>query len=257
MRVTVIVVEFTTVKVPVATLTPVPSPTNPVAPVKFAPVMVIGTARVPVAGCVAVFGLIDVIVAPCTVNGTVLLVPPAVVILTVLALSVAVVEMVKVAVAVVAFTTVKPLTVIPVPEWFKAVAPVRLVPVSVTATTVPRTPVAGVIEVNVGAPGTMTVKATALLTPPGAVTVTFRAVPAAVVEMTKFAVTWVGLTTVMVFTVTPPPGTVMAVVPVNPLPVRVIGTVVPRTPDVGAMDVSTGPSTVYVTVPVVPPGVIT
>jgi TRAP-type mannitol/chloroaromatic compound transport system permease small subunit len=64
LRVTVIVVEFTTVKVPAAALTPVPGPVNAVAPVKFAPVMVTGTASVPDAGCVAELGLIDVSVAP-------------------------------------------------------------------------------------------------------------------------------------------------------------------------------------------------
>lgn len=64
LRVTVMVVEFTTVKDPAAALTPVPNPVNAVAPVKFAPVMVTGTARVPEAGCVAALGLIEVSVAP-------------------------------------------------------------------------------------------------------------------------------------------------------------------------------------------------
>ena len=53
LRVALIVVEFTTVKVPVARVTPPPSPVSVVAPVKLAPVMVTGTASVPVAGCVA------------------------------------------------------------------------------------------------------------------------------------------------------------------------------------------------------------
>jgi TRAP-type mannitol/chloroaromatic compound transport system permease small subunit len=64
LRVTVIVVEFTTVKVPDAAVTPPLSPVNAVAPVKFAPVMVTGTASVPDAGCVAELGLIEVSVAP-------------------------------------------------------------------------------------------------------------------------------------------------------------------------------------------------
>jgi len=82
LSVALIVVEFTTVKVPGASVRPAPSPVNPVAPVKFAPLIVTGTARVPVDGCVAEFGVIEVIVAPCTVNGTVLLVPPGVVTVT-------------------------------------------------------------------------------------------------------------------------------------------------------------------------------
>jgi hypothetical protein len=224
LRVTVIVVEFTTVKLPVATLTPPPSPVNPVAPVKFAPVMVTGTASVPLAGCVAEFGLIAVSVAPSTVNGTLLLVPPPVVMVTFLAVSAAVAEMVKVAVAVVGLRTEKPLTVTPAPETVTVVAPVKFVPVKVTGTAVPRTPVGGAIEVNVGAGGTTTVKVTALLGPPGAVTVTFLAVPAAPAVMVKVALTWLSLTTVRPLTVTPPPGTVIAVVPVRPLPKRLTGT---------------------------------
>ena len=243
-RVTVIVVEFTTVKVPAAAVTPPLSPVSPVAPVKFAPVIVTGTARVPVAGCVAEFGLIEVMVAPSTVNGTVLLVPPAVVMLTVLAVSAAVAEMVKFAVAVVGLSTVRPLTVTPPPLTVTALAPVRFVPVKVTGTTVPRTPVGGAIEVNVGGAGMTTVKVTALLVPPGAVTVTFRAVPAAVAVIAKVALTWVSPTTVRPLTVTPPPGTVIAVVPVRPLPKRLTATEVPRTAEAGEIDVRTGPVTV-------------
>ena len=190
LRVAVMVVEFTTVKVPLARVTPPPSPVNPVAPVKFAPVMVTGTASVPVAGCVAEFGLIEVSVAPSTVNGTVLLVPPAVVMLTVLAVSAAVAEMVKVASAVVGVRTVKPLNVTPPPEIVTPVAPVRFVPVKVTSTTVPRTPVGGAIEVNVGAGGTTTVKVTALLVLPSyVVTFTFLAVALAKGMIARVAVT--------------------------------------------------------------------
>ena len=85
-----------------------------------------------------------------TVNATVLLVPPGVVTLTVLAESVAVAEMVKVVVIVVELTVKGP-TVMPVPDTFTAVAPVRLVPDRVTLTTVLRWPVLGVIEASVGA----------------------------------------------------------------------------------------------------------
>src|SRR2546430_4576501 len=84
-----------------------------------------------------------------TVNVTALLVPAGVVTLTVLAESVAVFEIVKVVVAVVGVTTRAP-TVTPVPDTFTAVAPVRLVPVKVTGTAMPRPPVLGAIEVRVG-----------------------------------------------------------------------------------------------------------
>ena len=58
--------------------------------------------------------------------------------------------MVKVAVTVVALTGTTLLTVTPAPEMLTAKAPVRLVPVSVTGTDVPLSPVLGTIEVNVG-----------------------------------------------------------------------------------------------------------
>jgi hypothetical protein len=54
----------------------------------------------------------------------------------------------------------------------------------------------------------------------------------------------VELTTVRPLTVTPAPDTVIAVVPVRPLPKRLTGTEVPREADVGEIDVSTGPVTV-------------
>ena len=249
MRVAVIVVEFTTVKVPVARVTPPPSPVNPVAPVKLAPVMVTGTASVPVAGCVAEFGAIEVSVAPCTVNGTVLLAAaaPATLTVTFLAVSAATVVMVNVAVAVVELVTVTPLTVTPPPGTATVVSPgMKLVPVSVTGNVVPRTPVAGLIVANVGVEGIVTVKATELLMPPGAVTVTFLAVPAAPAAMVKVVVICVSLFTVMGPTVMPPPDTVTAVAPVNPLPKMETGMAAPcpRRADVGSIDVRTGPSTV-------------
>lgn len=73
-----------------------------------------------------------------TVKFTVLLVPPGVVTLTVLVETVAVAEIVKVAVTVVELTTVMLLTPMPVPDTVTADVPVRLVPLSVTGTTVPR-----------------------------------------------------------------------------------------------------------------------
>jgi hypothetical protein len=171
------------------TVTPVPDTLIAVAPVRLVPVRVTGTARVPVAGCVAELGLIEASVGPCTVNVTLLLVPPGAVTLTVLADSVAVAEIVKVAVTVVGLTTVRPLTVTPVPETLIAVVPVRLVPVRVTGTVVPRKPVVGAIEVSAGP---ITVNVTVLLVPPGVVTLTFLAPPPvrfAVAEIVKVAVT--------------------------------------------------------------------
>jgi len=109
-------------------------PTDVVA-VRLVPVRVTGTA-VPT---IAVTGVIEVNVGDTTVNAPIrmLLVPVGVVTLTLLAPGVAVLANVKVAVTVVEFTTVILLTAIPVPLVFTAVAPVRLVPVSVTETAVP------------------------------------------------------------------------------------------------------------------------
>jgi hypothetical protein len=73
-----------------------------------------------------------------TVKFTVLLVPPGVVTLMALVETVTVPEIVKVAVTVVELTTVTLLTLTPVPDTVTADVPVRLVPLSVTATTVPR-----------------------------------------------------------------------------------------------------------------------
>lgn len=70
-------------------------------------------------------------------NVTVFVVPIGVVTLMVLAEAFADEAMVKVAVTVVEFTGVRLLTVTPVPETVIALATVRFVPVSVTATLVP------------------------------------------------------------------------------------------------------------------------
>jgi len=94
---------------------------------------------------------VKVTVPTFTVNVTVLLVPAGVVTLTVLAERVAVFEIVKVVVTVVELTVKAP-TVIPVPDTFTDVAPVRFVPVKVTGTMVPRAPDVGAIEVSVGGP---------------------------------------------------------------------------------------------------------
>jgi hypothetical protein len=245
-RLAVTVVELTTVRLPATRETPPPRPVTAVAPVRLVPVKVTGTVvpRTPVSG------LIEVSVAPTTVKGTELLAAAAPATLTVTLWAVvveAVAEMVKVAVSVVGLATDTPLMVIPPPETATVVSPaIKLVPVSVTETTEPRAPEGGAIEVNVGVGGITTVKATELLTPPGAVTVTALVVPAAPALIVKVVVIWLSLTTVIGPTVTPPPGTVTAVAPVNPLPLMATGMAAPcpRRADVGAIEVSTGPSTV-------------
>jgi len=261
-----VIVQFAlTVVVPVTTkpeqVTPVPDTLTAVAPVRFAPVRVTATVlpRTPDDGTT------NWSVGPTTVktsDAVIGEVPDPVVMRTFLAPSAAVVPpaMVKVAVAVSGLKTERPLTVTPVPLTVTPVAPVKFVPVIVTGTTVPRTPDFGATEVTVGAGSAMMVNATALLVPPGAVTVTFLTEPAVPAEMVNVALTWVSFTTVSPLTVTPPPpppDTLIAVVPVSPLPKRLIGTVVPRVAWVGEIAVSTGPVTVKVTLPVVPPGVVT
>ena len=171
----------------------------------------------------------------------------------------------KFAVIVVVFTTVKLLTVTPVPPMVTAVAPVRLLPVNVTATTlgeptVPGAPALGAIEVTVGV--LPTVKVTVLLVPPGVVTVTFLAVSAAPLEIVKVAVIVVEFTTVTPLTVTPPPATATAVLArplVKLVPVSVTATVLLRAPTLGAIEVSVGAAafTVKVVLLLVPTGVVT
>ncbi len=86
---------------------------------------------------------------------------------------------------------------------------------------------------------------------------TFLAEPVAVEVIVKVALTWVSFCTAIPLTVTPPPDTAIAVVPVSPLPKRLTATVVPRTAWFGEIEASTGPSTVYVAGPLVPPAVVT
>jgi len=115
-----------------------------------------------------------------TVNVTGLLVPPGLLTRTDLAVAAAVVDMAKVAVTVVELTTVTPLMVMPPPVTSITVpAGVKLVPVRVTDTLVPRAPDVGAIDASVGAGGLTTVNVTLLLVPPALVTVTVLAVRAA------------------------------------------------------------------------------
>ena len=149
-----------------------------------------------------------------TVKVTGVLVPEGVVTVTFLAVSAAVAEIVNVALICVSLTTVMPLTVMPAPVTLTALAPVRLMPDRVTVSVVPLAPVLEVMENNLLG-GTVTVKPTALLFPPGAVIVRFLAPAAAPAEMFSVAVTWVSPATVKLLTVMPLPA-LIAVVPVNP-----------------------------------------
>lgn len=195
--------------------------------------------------------------APSTVNASVLVVPIGVVTVTVLPPDPAPTAIAQFALTVVAVEVI-PVQATLVPEKVTKVAPVRLVPVRVTGTVVPRTPVVGAIEVSVGSSGAVTVNATVLaVAPAGVVTLMFRTPVAAPVGITRLAVTVVSLTTWKV-----PACTVMVpsppnpVEPVRPPPVTVTGTVVPLTPEFGAIEVTNGFRTVNVTVPLVPPAVV-
>jgi len=106
---------------------------------------------------------------------------------------------------------------------------------------VPWVPVIGEIEVNVGP---WTANITALVVPNGVLTVTFLVgVSEAVTGMVKVAVTVVGFTATKLLTVMAPPApappeTFTAVAPPRFVPVRVTGTLVPRKPVAGAIEVT-------------------
>jgi hypothetical protein len=139
------------------------------------------------------------------------------------------------------------------PDMVTPLAFCKPLPLTVTATVVPRTPDVGLIAVRKGP----TVNVTVLLVEPAPETVTFLRPTAAVDEIVKVAVTVVSLTTVTALAVTPLPDTVTVVTPVRLVPVRVTGKLVPRTPELGLMDVSVRASTVNVTPLLVPVAVVT
>src|SRR5215469_10462747 len=193
----------------------------------FAPVALFLSVTVPVfvvplAGVVvkAGAGPVKAGVPPVTVNGSVLLVPPGVVRPRFLTPSGAALEIFRVAVTVVGETTVRFVTGINAPIPVTAKVPVRLVPVKVTVTLVPRAPEVGLIEVSVGGGGAVTVNVTGLVIPPGVDTLTLRAPVGARLAIVKVAVTVVSFTTVRLPTVTPAPETVIRKAPVRLVPVR-------------------------------------
>jgi hypothetical protein len=87
----------------------------------------------------------------------------------------------------VALTTATLLTATPLLPTAIAAPATKFVPVSVTGTLVPWTPLAGLTEASVGAGG-FTVNTTALLVPPLVVTVTFAAPVAALAALVNVAV---------------------------------------------------------------------
>ena len=194
-----------------------------------------GLARVTVAGFIEL--MVGAAPGAATVKVTVLLVPPAVVALILCGPVAALAAITNVAVIWVAVTAGAPLVVIPVGRF--SVAPVRLVPVSVTATLVPAVPEVGAMEASVGAAGAaaFTVNVTALLVPPVVVTVTFLAPTAALAAIAKLALTCVA---VVLVTVTVTPAMALTVAPDRFVPVRTTGTVTPALPATGAMLVSVG-----------------
>jgi hypothetical protein len=131
-------VTVVAVGVPViAQVTPLADTFTAVAPVRLVPVRVTPTFLLPMVGCTADVGEIEVSVGAgtdaSTVNVWVLLVPPGVVTLTVWAPSVAVDVIVQFAVTVVAIGVPVIAQVTPLADTVTAVAPVRLVPVRVSA----------------------------------------------------------------------------------------------------------------------------
>ena len=117
-------------------------------------------------------------------------------------------------------------------------------PVRVTGTVEPWTPVAGTIEVRTGA---VTVNVTVLLIPPGVVMLTFLAVVAADPEIAKVAVTVVSFTTTRLLTVIAAllglGVIVIAEALVRPVPVNMTATVLPLKLTFGAIEVRVGTGT--------------
>jgi hypothetical protein len=199
-------------------------------------VIVAGVAvKAPIVGAGAVIVYVSAVV-----------VPPAVATVTCLAPGAATVSMVKVAITEVSFTTLTSLTVTPVPLMATVVAPdTKFVPISVSATAVPLSAVAGLRAVRVGLGGMIVnVGASSVrLEPPiEVVSVTVRVPSGASAAMVTFAVADVLLATVISLIAMPSPLNASADVPcvVKFVPVSVTVAVVPRTTVSGAMAVMVG-----------------
>jgi hypothetical protein len=248
-------VELTTVTP--LTVMPVPETATVLPVVKLLPARVTPTV-VPRCATVDELGVTEASVAAgglTTVNVTVPVVPIGVVTETFLAVRLALAAMTQFALTVVAVGVPVMVQVTFVPDAVTAVAPVRLVPVSVTGTVVPRAPVVGAIDASVG-PVTVN-ELFNVMFPLGVTTVTFNAPNVAVFEIANVAVAVVSFTAVKPLTVTPVPDTDAAVAVASPVPVIVTGTLVPRKPVFGVTPVTVGATTVKVTVLLFPPGVVT
>jgi len=200
----------------------------------------------------AIFLLMGMLVAPLagfvkvTVGGSAVtvnvcgpLVPIAFVTVTFRAPVVAFRAMANVAVIDVLLTTVRLLTVTPVPLTATVDPAAKSVPVSVTFTVCPCVPELGLTEVSVAAPE-FTVNACEPLIWLLLVTVTFWAPVGAFAAMVNVAVIDVLLTTVVLLTVTPVPLRLIVDPVAKFVPVRVTGTDVPWMPLLGVIEVSVG-----------------
>src|SRR5689334_2349545 len=132
------------------------------------------------------------------------------------------------------------------------------VPVRVTGTFVPAAPLAGLIDVSVGAGG-LTVNATAAVVPLDVVTVTLEAPKVAPALIAKFAVICVALTTTTLLTVIPGLVVLTVAPEMKLVPVSVMPTLLPAGPAAGLIEVNvgTGGFTVNVTGVVVAPDTVT
>ena len=173
--------------------------------------------------------------------GVPLAVPPGVDTVTVLAVVPAAAVITQLAFTVIAVGAPVIVQVTPVPDTLTAVTPAKPLPVIVTGTVVPRTPVFGLIEVSDGA---STVKSTTLLGDGFAVlTVTNLVLRVAFAAIVNVAVTVESLTITKLLTATPVPDTAMVFVVLRLVPVNVTFTALPRAPEVGLIEVSVGAGT--------------
>ena len=140
------------------------------------------------------------------------LVPPAVVTVTLWLPSVAAPPIVNLAVTCDESTNAKlpAATLTPPPTFIVVPIAVKLVPVRVTFTPVPRAPVPGETDASVGAAGFETVNGTVPVFPPGTTTATLWIPKAAPFAIRRFAVTVESLTTMKFVTVMLPPGATLS-----------------------------------------------
>ena len=184
---------------PVAVI-PVPLKLMVVAPVwKFVPVSVSLT----VVPCAPMTALSEVSVGAggLTVKATALVVTPREVMLTFCMPSVALAAITKLAVIEVGLATVTLFAVIPVPPNEMVAGAKKFVPVRVTGTVEPSSPLLGEMEASVA--GASTVNVAAFEVPPEVITVMLDVPVAATAEITSCVVMLVVLTTFVFWTVTP------------------------------------------------------